>query len=593
MFKNKTFTTTLMKKIINIFLILFLSFGFLNLVVITNANLNSFNGTNPIYINGNVALSNYISNENLPGNGTLKNPYIIQNYVFNGDGSNPYAMKITNTNSYLKIINNTITNSNYGIIFQYCYNAIVANNSIISTNIGVHIQSSNIKFINNSILNSNVEGMYLLNNYGINISSNYFNFNNNRAIHIYNSQNSVIQDNIILNTDEIHSSPDGIPLAGIVLDSSSKIIIKSNIIAASPSSGISTWGTCSNISINSNILQNSAINLQMNTLNLTIRDNIIGSYSGYIGLHSSGSPLVENNTFFESNYPIFASLNSNFSIKNNFICDSSHGISIQESQNNIISGNTFTNITSDVFYIHAFNGIQSIGNKIYLNNFIDRKNTIFQDNIDNQWSDSTKGNYWGSYNGVDQNNDSIGDTSYSINNSRNVTVYDNFPLINPINPINNTNKISYAKNLLLPYGDFYWGFSSSTSYINGYIPTNPYIQSSSNTQTNSYTQTNSIGQSNFVSTNSLNFNTNDILTLLIILLIPTLIGVTFIYNRKNSSRSGFNNQTNSQNNSIFPDTKPENISINDKRARITKMCSNCGSFLEKTDTFCQNCGNRV
>jgi len=63
-------------------------------------------------------------------------------------------------------------------------------------------------------------------------------------------------------------------------------------------------------------------------------------------------------------------------------------------------------------------------NLIYLNNFQNQHNVI-DDGI-NQWDNGTIGNYWDDYEGVDANDDGIGDTPYNLNGTGGNQ--DNFPI---------------------------------------------------------------------------------------------------------------------------------------------------------------------
>ena len=83
---------------------------------------------------------------------------------------------------------------------------------------------------------------------------------------------------------------------------------------------------------------------------------------------------------------------------------------------------------------------KSIGNRIFLNNFIDNTYNAYSDSS-NTWSSTSPvtytynentytnyiGNYWSDYEGSDANGDGIGETPYSIMEDD----YDNYPLIEP------------------------------------------------------------------------------------------------------------------------------------------------------------------
>ncbi|MFW9915708.1 MAG: NosD domain-containing protein [Candidatus Thorarchaeota archaeon] len=83
------------------------------------------------------------------------------------------------------------------------------------------------------------------------------------------------------------------------------------------------------------------------------------------------------------------------------------GFSLQESNNNTWTGNTVSNNDYGIKLENSSNNLLYM-NSIWLNNF-----QAFSDSA-NTWHNGTHGNYWGDYTGFDSNNDSIGDTPYSI-----------------------------------------------------------------------------------------------------------------------------------------------------------------------------------
>ena len=135
------------------------------------------------------------------------------------------------------------------------------------------------------------------------------------------------------------------------------------------------------------------------------------------------------------------------------------GIHLDDSSNNIISGNDCSN--NEWFGIHldgSGNNIisrtncsnnkrdgirlsESYNNVIYLNNFINNTDNVDSRSSANIWSSPSTinytydgktftnylGNYWDDYSGTDTNNDGIGDSPYRIDHDR-----DNYPLVVPI-----------------------------------------------------------------------------------------------------------------------------------------------------------------
>jgi parallel beta-helix repeat protein len=85
--------------------------------------------------------------------------------------------------------------------------------------------------------------------------------------------------------------------------------------------------------------------------------------------------------------------------------------------------------------IHNNYGIRVIepNNQIYFNNFIDNIQNAY-DEENNNWDSGCAGNFWDDYTGVDENEDGIGDTTYTILENE---TYDWYPLIHWYGSIKN------------------------------------------------------------------------------------------------------------------------------------------------------------
>jgi parallel beta-helix repeat protein len=116
---------------------------------------------------------------------------------------------------------------------------------------------------------------------------------------------------------------------------------------------------------------------------------------------------------------------------NNITNCKTYGIFLENYQQINIVGNNFENNTVGIFL-----GDKASNNTIHHNNFInnqkdvtDVRSTIpFLPSPKNTWDTGSRGNYWSSYNGTDDDGDGIGDTPYIINDVN----QDNYPLMNPI-----------------------------------------------------------------------------------------------------------------------------------------------------------------
>ena len=116
-------------------------------------------------------------------------------------------------------------------------------------------------------------------------------------------------------------------------------------------------------------------------------------------------------------------LSSNYNnIYNNIISNTSRGICIQSSANNM-TNNTISNNRDYGIWLN------SPSNLIYQNNFINNTQNA-DDSASNFWYNEKEGNYWDDYPFTDDDCDGIGDTPYDIPGGSNK---DNYPLMNPWN----------------------------------------------------------------------------------------------------------------------------------------------------------------
>ena len=111
-------------------------------------------------------------------------------------------------------------------------------------------------------------------------------------------------------------------------------------------------------------------------------------------------------------------------IKNNIVTDGLYGIYFSNSSSNIIENNTITNNTYGIFLSN-----KTKENILFHNNFLNNSMNSY-DEGNNTWFDISlnQGNYWDDYEGIDDNNDGIGDTLYNIPGGKNT---DKYPLITP------------------------------------------------------------------------------------------------------------------------------------------------------------------
>ena len=123
------------------------------------------------------------------------------------------------------------------------------------------------------------------------------------------------------------------------------------------------------------------------------------------------------------------------------------GIWLYDGENNTISGNSVRNCENALTLGTSYSTASARSNSIYLNNFINNTNHIDpisgSDHTVNHFDNGVKGNYYDDYRGNDANWDGVGDSPYTIQETRweeelksDVTIVffqDNYPLMSPFN----------------------------------------------------------------------------------------------------------------------------------------------------------------
>jgi nitrous oxidase accessory protein len=264
----------------------------------------------------------------------------------------------------------------------------------------------------------------------------------------------------------IYAVGDGISFAENKITNSSNVYLSGSILNVTCNSIQGTLQVAgSNITVTNNTIGD---NLKVRgTFNL-VSANEVGSGYYWSGIHLDGSfNCVVGNSFSSmstehSNFNVivgnsFVNLDmrkygeggcNNTIISKNRVTGNggiNDGIWLYDGENNTISGNSIRNCENALTLGTSYSTASARSNSIYLNNFINNTNHIApisgSDHTVNQFDNGVEGNYYDDYRGNDANWDGVGDSPYTIQETRwdeelksDVTIVffqDNYPLMSP------------------------------------------------------------------------------------------------------------------------------------------------------------------
>ena len=266
------------------------------------------------------------------GNGTYSEPYIIEDLLIDGGGSES-CIRIENSNAFFRIENCTLYNSgknfiNAGIRLSYVNNAHLIDNNCSFNEKGILLRNSNNNTISGNII-----------------------INNDWGIYLWNSDHNTILENTE-NTEQSNSR------YGIKLYDSNNNKILTNIL----NSGIWLDGVNNNIS--GNMMDKCGLGIYPgNTENFYSQNidttNLINGKPLYYYINEE---YLEPNNFTNAGQIILVSCKNSLIVNLN-VSYSDTGISLINSNNNTIRGNTVNNNHRDGLYLFG-GGNNNISNNI-------------------------------------------------------------------------------------------------------------------------------------------------------------------------------------------------------------------------------------
>ena len=377
-------------------------------------------------------------------NGTLIN---------NTCSDNTRGIQLNNNCNNNSIFNSKARTSVYmGIVLSInCSNNIILGNTAYgNTQHGIYLVSnSNKNTISGNIVYSNGDhGIYLLNEYDNNtISENTAYSNGDNGIYLLNEcDNNTISGNTAYsngdngiyldnhcdgNTISGNTANDN-ELCGIDLDNNCNNIVSGNIVTNNVEWGIYLY-TCDNNIIWGNTVSNIGtsnqdfgIFIRSGSDNNTISGNTANDnrlHGIYLDNNCNNNTILGNTANNNADFGIrlYNNCNNNTILGNTVNGNHQYGIELSYyCTNNTILENV-------IHYNYQYGMVISIScysNLIYLNEFKNQYNA--RDDGNNKWDNGTIGNYWDDYEGVDADDNGIGDTPYDVPPAGGSV--DNFPI---------------------------------------------------------------------------------------------------------------------------------------------------------------------
>lgn len=322
------------------------------------------------------------------------------------------------------LLQNAFSNNKYGVYLRSCSSHKLSTNTVFSNKDGICIDNSFDTVLSDNIIFSNSErGVYISLSVANVVMDNNVSKNLQGILLFATDSNSLCNNTILSNQME-----------GIHLNSSSNNLLSDNTVTDN-GKGIYAIQSTHNFITGNNVSYNwYGIELNRSFANVVTSNGVSYNWCG-ITFAVSGNNFVTGNNVSDNLYGIELVKSHFNSVLDNTVAHNGdepygYGVYLDESFNNVLSGNTIANNLADGIHV----GSDSKGNKLFRNNVKD--NPITDEGI-STWDNGAEGNYWSDYeqtypDAIEIDNSGIWDTPYVVNQKNNVQ--DNHPLKEPVNP---------------------------------------------------------------------------------------------------------------------------------------------------------------
>ena len=387
-------------------------------------------------------------NQGWPGTGTEDDPFIIQNQIIDLQGTGGYCISIANTRAHFKIYNCSLSGTIGTQAAIYLYNvsnAIIIGNTIVDNYYGIHLSNSSYCIITSNNCTAYSHAFYFRDVSQFNtISHNYITSDSGAGIYFYYAAFNTIYNNTIPAAYYAVYAYYASHTTAILNNCTSIFYFRYSSYSLASQNDI-TGSLTFYYSESSIVTNNSAYSISITYSHFsTISNNTIQLMS----ISQSTYCRISDNDCLRG----FINLNyCNFNIIINNNCSGSTGIALQlyGSSSCIVANNTFhDNYGQAIYLVHSYNITVTNntcidnGNGIYIYDYYetDGQHTIiwnvFANNTQDAYTDQNHGsvfshNYYSQYTGiVDENNDGVGETPYTIPGYGSLPV-DHYPLMLP------------------------------------------------------------------------------------------------------------------------------------------------------------------
>ncbi|MGQ4891552.1 MAG: right-handed parallel beta-helix repeat-containing protein [Candidatus Njordarchaeia archaeon] len=358
----------------------------------------------------NVKLENcYISNNGGAGlynyggsNLTLTNSVFINDGVTVIDTYNNYFENNTVNGMplvYLEQANNVVVENAGQVIVVNSTGILVRNVDISKTDSGVLIVDSSNITIKNSHLRENDICIRTYKSSDIKIENNWIE-NCPSGVHVNTGNSFVVTDNIFIDS-------------GLFFYDSYGNTVTNNTVNGMPLVYLEQ--------ANNVVVENAGQAIIINSTNIIVRDAYVKNvYTGIEIYESDNVTVMDSEIYNVTRFGVYAYSSTQIQIIKNSFKANEYAIDLYRSNTGTIKLNDIRDNENGLVLS------SSTGILVYLNNFISNKHVY--DNQANQFNNTSFGNYWDNYNGVDTNGDFIGETNYTLD----ADTVDCLPLVVPV-----------------------------------------------------------------------------------------------------------------------------------------------------------------